>query len=83
MIDDKIILQLTTGEQGEVSFIVKPIFDDPGTWGMLLVDIAHHVAHAYDAVGSIKEEEVLERIKEIFDTEWENPTDPHQGNLLI
>jgi len=85
MINEKVILQLSggNGDDQEVSFIVKPIFDDPGTWGVLLVDSMHHIANAYAAVGGIEKEEVLERIKEIFDLEWHNPTDPHHGNLLI
>lgn len=84
--DPKIILTLTKDEaEGqEVTFMVTPTFDDPGVWGMLLVDIAHHVARAYEAGWKdITKEEILERIKEIFDKEWDDPSDPHQGNLLI
>ena len=86
MINDKTILLLQFTEddnRNAVSFTVKPTFNSPAAWGLLLVDIAYHVANAYAAGGDIEKEEVLERIKEMFDKEWENPTDKHQGNLLI
>ncbi len=86
MIDDKTILLLQFTEddnRNAVSYSLKPSFDSPAAWGLLLVDIAHHVANAYASVGDFSKVEVLELIKDMFDKEWENPTDPHQGNLLI
>jgi len=47
---------------------------DPGAWGLLLVDIARHAAEAYSHQGA-DVEETLARIKELFDAEWESPTD--------
>lgn len=40
----------------------------------MLVDIMKHVAKAY-ASDDRSEEEILMRIKEIFDAEWEDSTD--------
>ena len=63
-------------------FVIFPrISKDPIAWGYLLVDIARHVANAY--VASEPENDkihsaVLDRIKALFDAEWENPTDPCQ-----
>lgn len=85
MINEKtiLLLQLTDDSNNSVSFTVKPTFDSPAAWGLLLVDIAYHVANAYNSVGDFSKTEVLELIKDMFDKEWENPTDEHQGNLLI
>lgn len=58
----------------DVSLI--PAFEDPGAWGILLVDIARHVARAYASSGEGSEEAVLEAIRELFTAEWESPTDP-------
>ena len=60
-------------------FVVLPrLSNDPGAWGILLVDIARQVANAYavsepqnDKIYSI----ILNRIKELFDAEWEHPTE--------
>ena len=49
-------------------------FDGPSTWGMLLVDIAHHVADAGEQLGMTREESLAE-IWELFNAEWQNRTD--------
>lgn len=58
-------------------FSIKPVISkDPAAWGLLLVDIARHVATGYSetAPEDYNFNEVLLRIKEGFDVEWENPT---------
>ena len=47
---------------------------DPGAWGLMLVDIARHAAKAYEREG-FTAKEVLQRIRELFDAEWDSPTD--------
>ena len=61
-------------------FVIRPEpCEDPGEWGVLLVDIARQVAHAYAAAAEQQKEEVysavLETIKALFDAEWNNPTE--------
>ncbi len=60
-------------EQGQI-VTLKTTWDDPAAWGVLLVDIAQHVANAYANAGASREE-VLARIKALFDAEWDTPTD--------
>jgi hypothetical protein len=55
---------------------LKPAFDDPKVWGILLVDIARHVARAYIDQGKFSEAEVARAIRDGFSAEWNNPTDP-------
>lgn len=57
------------------------ICEDPGAWGLILVDIARHVANAYDHEGTNNFNEVMNRIKWGFDAEWNNPTDQVKGTL--
>lgn len=57
------------------------IWDDPFIWGMMLVDLAQHVANAYAQDGHNRDE-VIRRIKAGFDAEWASPTDTPEGSLL-
>jgi hypothetical protein len=50
-------------------------FDDPETWGMLLVDIARHAARAMASEKICTEENALERMRDVMDAEWDEPTD--------
>jgi len=57
----------------QIVTISPSLWDDPATWGLLLVDLANHVASAY-AVQGLEKEAVLTRIKRAFDAEWDYPT---------
>lgn len=50
------------------------LWDDPAAWGLMLVDLAKHVANAYAQTGRNKEE-VLDRIFKGFQAEYESETD--------
>jgi hypothetical protein len=49
-----------------------------GAWGVLLADIARHVANAYQSNMNANPEEVLGHIRAAFDAEWSHPTDTPQ-----
>jgi len=53
---------------------LRTTWKDPGAWGLMLVDIAQHVANAYENEGH-ERKVVLARIRELFDAEWAGPTD--------
>jgi hypothetical protein len=57
------------------------LWADAGNWGIMLVDLARHVANAYEQDGRGDYFAVLARIREIFDAEWDSPTDIAKGNL--
>lgn len=44
-------------------------FEKPAMWGMLLVDIARHAARAFAKEGACSEEEALQAMVEMFDSE--------------
>lgn len=44
--------------------------EDSGGWGIVLVDIARHVAVAYELSGKMTGPAVLDRIKRTFDANW-------------
>jgi Domain of unknown function (DUF5076) len=78
--DAREILRIwSSGEHQE--FILKhDIWDDPAAWGLLLVDVARHVARAFEERGHDKEE-VYQRILQGFQMELETPTDDPTGQI--
>jgi hypothetical protein len=52
----------------------RTTWKDPGAWGLLLVDVARHVAQAYARDGR-DAEEAIARIRELWTAEWSKPTD--------
>jgi hypothetical protein len=55
--------------------LATQLWKDPATWGLMLVDLARHVANAYAMTGEKTSDSVLQRIKEGFDVEWNANTD--------
>jgi hypothetical protein len=57
--------------------LLPQISNDPATWGLILVDIAKQVALGYVQItsGKCEYEEILLRIKQGFDAEWNFPTE--------
>jgi hypothetical protein len=54
---------------------------DPGTWGVMLVDFAKHIADASEQLGKGTKSEILHAIRLAFDTEWKAPTDHQSVNI--
>jgi len=61
---------------GGLHVALRRAFDDPEAWGMLIADIARHVARIYATEDKFREQETLERIRAIFDSEMDAPSDP-------
>lgn len=61
--------------------ISTEVWEDPATWGIMLVDLAKHVANAFELNTGQEFSEVLARIREGFDAEWGNPTDTATGQI--
>ncbi len=68
------ILRVWTGPELPMQLRLRTFWQDPATWGLLLSDIARHVGQAYVREGR-EMNEVMQRIREGFDAEWEHPTD--------
>src|SRR5262245_48871675 len=50
-------------------------FDEPGTWGIILADIARHASRIYAAEMALSEDQALDQIRSLFDAELDRPTD--------
>jgi len=60
------------GEAQEV--VLMSTWKSPGTWGLMLADIAKHAANAY-ANDGYDREEALSQIRHLMDAEFSDPTD--------
>jgi hypothetical protein len=58
------------------------IWNDPAAWGVMLVDLARHIATAYQQTEEQDYASVLNRIREGFDAEWGSATDEPSGTVL-
>ena len=61
-------------DNNQVVALSSRLWDDPGAWGIMLVNIANHVANAYASKG-FDRNEAIGRIKAAMDAEWAAPTD--------
>ena len=61
---------------GGLHVSLRRAFDDAEAWGMLIADVARHVARIYANESPLSEDQVLERIRAMFDAEMDAPTDP-------
>lgn len=67
------ILRVWAAPGAPQQLTLRTCWKDPGAWGLLLVDVARHVARAYQREGQ-DPEDVLRRVRELFDAEWSSPT---------
>ncbi|MFN9357572.1 MAG: DUF5076 domain-containing protein [Alphaproteobacteria bacterium] len=58
----------------QVVTLSNQLWKDPAAWGLMLVDLARHVAVAYEGLG-VDREVALDRIRAALDAEWSQPTE--------
>ena len=75
------IARIWAGGGGQHVSLRADVWADPAAWGVLLVDLAKHLANAYGATGRDPADS-LSRIKAGFDAEWSHATDAPTGKLL-
>jgi hypothetical protein len=62
--------------EGGLHISIRRAFDDAQAWGMVLADIARHVARIHALEMGAPENLTLDRIRNMFDAELDSPTDP-------
>lgn len=67
---------------GAVSVALRRSFDDPFTWGRLLVDLARQAARIYALETEMSEEDAFERIRAGIESESFDPDAPQGANTL-
>jgi len=58
------------------------VWDDPAAWGIMLADLAGHVANSYEQDAGLDKQKALQRIKAGLDAELASPTDEPSGQIL-
>ncbi len=67
---------------GALHCSLKPtVWPDPGNWGILLADVARHVARAVQLHDGRLPTETIARIAHVFNCEIESPTDKPDGEF--
>ena len=61
---------------GDLHVSLRRAFDDPDPWGMLIADVTRHIARIYATESSLTQDQLIERVRAIYDAEMERPTDP-------
>jgi hypothetical protein len=79
------VLRVWIAEQGQhVSIRSGGIgaWEDPFAWGIVLADLARHIAHAHELQNEGADTDAfLQRLLEGFQAEIDNPTDEPEGEV--
>jgi hypothetical protein len=57
------------------------LWNEAGNWGILLADVARHVANAHEEADGTPREQTLSEIRTLFDAELDNPTAEPTGRF--
>lgn len=72
------VLRVWAEPSSSQQLTLRTCWKDPGAWGLVLADVARHAAQAYQREGQ-NPEQVLERIRELFEAELSSPTSPAEN----
>lgn len=61
--------------EGTLHIAIRRAFDDPQAWGMVIADVARHVARIHAMETGTSETETVERIRGMFDAELDGGTE--------
>jgi hypothetical protein len=75
------LLRVWVAHKGQHVILLTEVWEDPVLWGMMLVDLAKHIANAYQQSRGDDPADVLTKIRQGFDMEWESATDEPFGHL--
>jgi len=76
------VMRVLIAEQGQHVSIQSGAWDDPFAWGIVLADLARHIALAHQLQN--KETDIdafMVRLLEGFQAEIDNPTDEPEGEV--
>jgi hypothetical protein len=60
---------------GGLHVSLRRAFDEPDVWGVLIADIARHIARMYASELKMPEDQVIEKVRAMFESEMDTPTD--------
>jgi hypothetical protein len=75
------LLRVWAAQRKQHVSLASHLWNDPASWGIMLVDLAKHIANSYEQSRGDNHAEVLQRIRAGFDAEWGKATDAPTGRL--
>jgi len=76
------VMRVWIANQAQHVSIRSGAWEDPFAWGIVLADLARHVALAHEMQdGKVDKDAFLERLLEGFHAEIDNPTDEPEGEV--
>ena len=76
------VLRVWIAEQGQHVSIRSGAWEDPFAWGIVLADLARHIALAHQLQSKETDTDAfMERLLEGFQAEIDNPTDEPEGEV--
>lgn len=76
------VFRVWVAEEGQHVSIRCGAWEDPFAWGVVLADLARHIAHAHSLHSKGVDKNVfLERLLEGFTEEIDTPTDEPEGEV--
>ncbi|QDT00592.1 DUF5076 domain-containing protein [Adhaeretor mobilis] len=75
------LLRVWAGGGKQHVALATGLWKDPANWGIMLVDLAKHLARAYEQTDNLDQAQSLARIKAGFDAEWNSATDNPEGGI--
>jgi hypothetical protein len=68
--------------EGAVSIALRRSFDEPFTWGVLLIDLARHASRVYALETGMTEDEAFTAIRDGWEAELARSTDAGSTNAI-
>jgi hypothetical protein len=76
------VMRVWIAEQGQHVSIRSGAWEDPFAWGIVLADLARHIALAHQLQNEDTDTDAfLQRLLEGFQAEIDNPTDEPEGEV--
>ena len=75
------VLRVWVAKGGQHVSISTGVWEDPEAWGIVLADLAGHVANAYAQVAGLERQQTLDKIKDFFNRELDSPTHTPKGTV--
>lgn len=73
------IIRVWIANKDQHCTIKMGVWENPAAWGILLADLARHIANTFEIESRSQKTIALQKIIEAFDVELRSPTDDPRG----
>ncbi len=75
------VVRVWVAKGGQHVSINPLVWKDPQAWGIVLADLAGHVANAYEQALGLDRKQTMKKITDLLMAELTNPTDTARGKM--